>query len=894
MSFYLNRTGAAEGPFAEQQILEMIQKGEVTQANICAVGQSQWQPLVSHPAFAAAVAQRSAGAGGYGAAPPAYGAPAAAPTQPSGGYGGPPAAGAYGGPPAQGYGAPAQQATAQGYGSPAAAQGYGPPGPAAQPYGPPPGQAQAYGPAPGPGQAQAGPTAPGYGGPPPGAGYGPPAAAAYGGPPGYGAAAYPGTGLAPAPTKKGGKGLLIAGILIVVLLLAGGAVAAFFILVGGRGPEIAQALPRDTELFFEVPSVKRLALDAHGLRFVDQKIADEKKLIDDATQNVSEAFDLSKDDAQSLLFSIASMGGGARKLDKDGEGAFIVGFSGDAAVETLLKTKRFSEAGAFGDSGKKYLLAEKKVEGTPPKDPMKLMLFGMQLQSGKDVLVWFPKKKLLVGGNETFVSDVAKVLEQGAASLEKNESYEKASKDFGSDARIVSFFDPSAALASASSSSSSKDMIDGFFKNQGPITAAMRVKDAGAVLDMTARFTGNKYPKSGMAAPIKLDIVNRLPAETFAYAAFMPRGNMTGAEAEKQVLDQVGAISKEEAVHTEAQLREMERAIGVTFTKLVDSIGEQAVIAVAAPDTFTIDPARGEKQLTDLAAFVVIKLNDEAPLKTGLAKLKELEGRSIEEQATIREEGGGFVVTSKSSELPISLQAKFIDKQLVLAVGSTPLVDKGLKAITSGSGSLESNAAHKAALASLPEKTHFVMWFDAGRFGDTLQRSPLIKQQIEQSGFDINKFKLTGDDRITAALAVDVETQNDVWTFRMHSLNTFALGAAGGASALIGAANATAALNPPPTGLTGLGTTTAIDTANLGTLTPPSTATATATEALVPTTPPTPASFKVGDKVDVEWRGKFYTSTILAVLPGDKFKIHYDGWASSWDEVVPIKRMKAK
>src|SRR6185503_10788408 len=233
-----------------------------------------------------------------------------------------------------------------------------------------PGQAQNYGPA--PGQGAPGPTAPGYGGPPPGPAYGAPAAGAYGGPPGYGAPAYPGAAPAMAPAKKGGKGLLIAIILIVLLLLAGGAAAAFFIFVGGRGPNIAAALPRDTELFFEVPSIKRLALDAHGLRFVDHKIADEKKLIDDATQNVSEAFDLSKDDARSLLFSIASMGGGGRKLDKDGEGAFVLGFSDDDAVEALLKTKRFSQAGAFGDSGKKYLLAEKKVEGTPPKDPMKL------------------------------------------------------------------------------------------------------------------------------------------------------------------------------------------------------------------------------------------------------------------------------------------------------------------------------------------------------------------------------------------------------------------------------------------------------------------------------------------------------------------------------------------
>ncbi len=892
MSFYLNRTGAAEGPFPEQQILAMIQRGEITQANVCAVGQNQWQPIASHPAFAAAMSQRS-GAGGaapYGAAPHGYGGPApqAAPAQPSGGYGAP-AQPAYGA-------APTQPSTGQGYGPPgAAAGGYGAP---AAGYGPAPGAAAGYGPAPGQPGAP-GPTAPGYGGPPQAGAYGAPAQAAYGGPPpGFAAPGYAGQPGA-APAKKGGKGLLI-GIVVALLLVAGGAVAAFFIFFGGRGPAIAAALPRDTELFFEIPNVRRLALDLHGLKFVDQKTADEKKMIDDAVQNVSEAFDISKDDAQSLLFSVSSMGGGARKMDKNPEVAFAIGFSDSGAVDALLKSKRFTEAGSFGDGGKKYTLAEKKIEGTPPKDPVKQSLFALELRGTSEVLVWFSKKKLMIFGTEALATDMSKVLEGGAASLEKNEAYEKATKDFGSDARVVSFFDPSAALAAASNDSSSKEVIDGFFKSAGPITGAIRIKDAGAVFDLTARFSGNKYPKSGMAAPIPLDVVKRLPAETFAYAAFMPRGNMTGAEAEKQLLDQLGSVDKEQAVQVEKQLRDMERGIGVTFIKLVDSIGQQGVIAVAAPDTFTVDPTRGEKQVMDLAAFAVVKLTDEAPLKAALAKLKEQAGAAIEDQATIREEGGGFVVTPKSNELPVSLQAKFIDKQLVLAIGSTTLVDKGLKAITSGTGSLEANAAHKATLASLPDKTHFVMWFDAGRFGDTLMRSPLIKQQIDQSGIDVSKVKLTGDDRVTSAIAVEVETQGDVWTYKAHFLNPPALAAAGGAAAMISAASITAALNAPPTtGLQGIGNIpTGVDTAAIGTVTPPpeptATATATATEALVPVTPPSTGPLKVGDKVEVEWHGKFYPSTILAVLPGDKFKIHYDGWSNSWDEVIPSKRIKGR
>ena len=847
MSFYLNRTGSAEGPLAEQQIVAMIQRGEVTQANICAVGQNQWQPIASHPAFAAALAQRGGG-GAYGAAPQqqAYGAP---PQQQQ---------------PQQGYGAPPQQQPQQAYGAAPTAPGYGPapaPGPTAPGYGPPQGQPGAYGAAPAPG--------------------------------GYGATPYaPAQGAQAAPKK--GKGGLIAIIgILAVLVIGGGAAAAYFMFLGGRGPEIAAALPRDTELYFEIPNIKRLALDVHGLKFVDEKNADEKKLIDDTTQAMSEAFDLSKEDARDLMFSVSSMGMGARKLDKESEGAFLVGFDDTDAVEKLLASKRFSTAGTFGEAGKKYQLDEKKVEGTPPKDPTKAALFAMELKGTRSVLVWFPKKKLVVAGSEALVADIGKVLEQDAASLKKNETFEKGSKDFASDARAVALFDPSIVLSNASASD--KEIFDGFFKSAGPITGSVSMKDAGAVFDVTARFSGNKYPKAGAGKPLKLDAAKRLPAETFAYMAFTPKPNMTGADVEKQLLENLTALDKDNAVRTEQQLREMERAMGVTFTKLVDSIGEQSVIGFAAPDTFTVDPTKGDKQMMDMAAFAVIKLGDETPLKTVLGKLKEQFGPMIEREAVLKEEGGGYIITSKNPEqLPISVQAKFIDKQLVLGFGNTGLVDKGVKAIASGTGTLESNGAHKAALASLPAESHLMMWIDAGRIGDTLQRSPLLKKQIDESGFDVSKLKFTGDQRITTAISVDAKSEGDVWTFRLHALNAPALATVGGAMAMISAAQVSAALAAPPPDLSN----TAFNPQALGTTIPtvtPPVPTTTDTAALVAPTPPTTAAvFKTGDKVDVEWHGKFYPSTVLAVLPEDKYKIHYDGWSSSWDEVVPVKRIKSK
>ncbi|MFO0676545.1 MAG: hypothetical protein U0169_08425 [Polyangiaceae bacterium] len=54
----------------------------------------------------------------------------------------------------------------------------------------------------------------------------------------------------------------------------------------------------------------------------------------------------------------------------------------------------------------------------------------------------------------------------------------------------------------------------------------------------------------------------------------------------------------------------------------------------------------------------------------------------------------------------------------------------------------------------------------------------------------------------------------------------------------------------------------------------------------------TAAAFKPGDKVDVNWNGQWWQGQVLGVS-GTQYKVHYVGWASSWDELVPVGRLRA-
>lgn len=54
------------------------------------------------------------------------------------------------------------------------------------------------------------------------------------------------------------------------------------------------------------------------------------------------------------------------------------------------------------------------------------------------------------------------------------------------------------------------------------------------------------------------------------------------------------------------------------------------------------------------------------------------------------------------------------------------------------------------------------------------------------------------------------------------------------------------------------------------------------------------AKFKVSDSVDVLWNGGWYNATILATAVGAKYRVHYVGYKSHWDEWVPEARVRSK
>ena len=51
-------------------------------------------------------------------------------------------------------------------------------------------------------------------------------------------------------------------------------------------------------------------------------------------------------------------------------------------------------------------------------------------------------------------------------------------------------------------------------------------------------------------------------------------------------------------------------------------------------------------------------------------------------------------------------------------------------------------------------------------------------------------------------------------------------------------------------------------------------------------------SYAVGDHVMVDWEGNTYPAYVMEAPASTKFKVHYDGYDTVWDEVVPRDRIR--
>ncbi|MEP7052420.1 MAG: hypothetical protein ABJB12_18780, partial [Pseudomonadota bacterium] len=467
-----------------------------------------------------------------------------------------------------------------------------------------------------------------------------------------------------------------------------------------------------------------------------------------------------------------------RNLASTPEVVIAMGMKNAAPVEALLKSARFSAAGSIGKTGERYRLASKDAQpGQPGEDALLKGLTEAEVVSAMDtsssdnaVLVWFPEANLLVVGSSPLVTNMTQVLESGAASIQQSPAFDAAANDFERSSRLIAFVEP--GFFSTITDPRLKELVDGYFKPAGPITASMQLKAAGFLTTFTGRISGSKLPRSAAyAEPQALDLPGRLPEETFAYVASSTRTGLTGAELEKVLFDQVGLAGPDARGQVEQGVQQLEALLGVSVSKLLDSVAGQTVIGVAAtPATSFADLSATPQSLAQFGLTWILELKDQTEFEHLAAGLRAKVLPTVGEVA-VTPDGAGFALSPRRLPAPITMRVKFLGKYLFVTAGLSTLCDRAEAAFSKGERALKDEPGHKRALGALPEKLHFLMWVDTGRVGDTLMQNPVQRAQLLHAGLSLDKVHLTGADRITSALSVRGEVANEVWTYHVASLN---------------------------------------------------------------------------------------------------------------------------
>jgi len=851
--WYLSRGGAVEGPFSEEQLRAMQARGELAGTQLCAVGGTEWKPAetVMGPA------QPAPQAGGWnpnappqGGPPPGYaGGTAVMQATPYG----QPGPGQYGAPQGSPYGGPQQGGPPQ-YGGQPGASPYGAPQQGAPPGGQPPYGAAAGGQSPfaatqlaSPDQAYGQPAQPSYGqaGPtqvsPPGQPqYGQPGQPQYGQPgqPQYGQpgqpqfgqpgqaqfgqpgqpqfgqpGAAPGVG-APAPAvdpnapKKKGSPVVAIVIALVLLLVVGGGGALLYAKLGKPGAHLASSVPKDATIYAEMPSLKRSLLSLAGVKIFDSTKVDEKKTADDVTTAIVNSFGLSKSDAESLALSLDSVAVVARDVHKASAGAVLFSASSPAPVETLLKAKRFTADGTYGKEGKSYKLVA-APDGPATATPVEKSL--RQMSTGSSKLVWFPSKKLLVAGDDAMIKSIAAVLEAGADSLEKRDAYIKAKKQFDSGADLVLFVDEELIKGSKNDADTQK-LIAAYFKDGGPIDGAVKLSPAGVLMNGHMTLSGTALPADKtVSGSVKLTFPGKLPAETVAYFAGSTKTGMKGADAKAQLVKSLQGTDPTKAATLTQEMDAFEKSAGFTIADLFDMIGDEAAFALLVDKDFKYVKSAPLSPATfkGLGAAFVMQVDDEAVAKKILGKLKEkISDPSLAKMVSVKPDGDGFIAAPTADAagmvgdgLP-SLHVKYAKKVLAIVVAPDALMTRTFSAIEDGKGALKDDGAHESAMKALRSDAHGYMWIDLGRIVSLAYAAdPQDKEDAKAFGVPVDAIKLTGPDRITAAMDFDYRVKDGEWTADIETLNLagFSLMAGVDSPALSGAGGGGATPGTTPT-----------------------------------------------------------------------------------------------
>jgi hypothetical protein len=582
-------------------------------------------------------------------------------------------------------------------------------------------------------------------------------------------------------------------IAIIGVLLAGAGVAATFMLLvrPSSGPELTSKVPRDIDVYVEVPSVDRLVASLGKLRYLDVKKLDVDRWVKDAATETASSLDIPEGDAKKLLESVDAMGLALRLGAHDHEAAILVRFKSDAGTRLFLGSSRFVESDDAGTGGKRYFIdhpPEDKdgrsvpvhVGGSGPGRPIpsigeKRGFFGLPL-TGKEIVAHFKEERIVVLGHELLIDDIASVLKGKHSSLEENEGYQKAKKDLPRGVAAFAFVDTQVL------SQFYGDDTDYFMKKPEPIVAALSFVDAGSRFTISGGLSGKMIPPTkAYTEPVKLSLAKRLPKETVGYLAASTKLDLRGDELEEMVLDKIDEAEPRSGKRIRADIAEAERDLGMRLTSIYDALGDEGIIAVAPAKSYKLDITKFPRIEQDYAVAYLQHVDDVESAKRIVRKAKETAfpqeepgGGPPKQPYHVRaDEEGGFSAEPDDPTRDPYVMAKIHGQYVMAAIGRREVCERFWTAFLEGTETLGDDDGHADALGAMPRDAHAYLWVDTAQLlAAALDANPGLVTDAQHYGLEPAAVKTTGEERLTTALSLGVRTDEDeVWRLRLDALN---------------------------------------------------------------------------------------------------------------------------
>lgn len=575
------------------------------------------------------------------------------------------------------------------------------------------------------------------------------------------------------------------------LIGASALAAAYWIFGRAPTPELARFAPKDTQIYVELPDVRRALLAASRVDVVDKRSFGAESQLSDVAYALAESFDVDDDQAKALLASVEGVAFAARDLRETGgrqqETLVLVRLRDPALLEPFLKASRVDKDDPLPGATRLQLRRKKLDDRGRRREPKEIERFFDRLATTPSLdpgepppwrvtaLSFLPEERLLAFGDLGMVEEVGRIARGDRGSLaEDNPRF-----------RATAYRSQGVALAYADFGGFDDAEVERqFFRDVTPFTGTAGFTDAGLLTRYRLELAGSRVPASlHLPHPHPLTLPRRLPDNTVGYVAASLDFGVDGKSVLEDLLVLADELDPREAAELERDLLRFDDRFDFGPELVLDALGGEAVVGVVASDKTDLTKLeQGSELVAHVGLVGVFEVRDKSKAEQLVRRLRDLLEKELGDDYEVKKKDGGILAVpslEREEQRPhVWLSLEEDERYLLIVVGSKRRIGVIRDTFAGFEPTLADDAAHARAIGALPGRPQVVAWGDLGRIGARLLELPGLRGELRTLGIDLDVFTLEGDKRVGAVIALSAHHDGRVLALELDEINAALMGGA--------------------------------------------------------------------------------------------------------------------